>query len=165
MNEVIKPAKLTISKYIVDYADRTPASIQQRISRQVIRSAGRSHSKWQVKTELCLHYIRRISTALIPRLKVTDGLVTINPADTSGADSVWKDGQIEVYLDAGTYIVSELEAEGNSLPSNTVKVTDAENKENNAADKEVTIAEEGSGKADFYNRETLAASALTKKEK
>lgn len=165
VNEVIKPAKLTISKYIVDYADRTPSLYTAADFPAGDPVSGPVTFKVAGKDGTVPTLYKKNLDGTYTALKVTDGLVTINPADTSGADSVWKDGQIEVYLDAGTYIVSELEAEGNSLPSNTVKVTDAENKENNAADKEVTIAEEGSGKADFYNRETLGSISIDKKGK
>lgn len=165
VNEVIPPAKLTISKYIVNYANGTSSLYTAENFPAGDAVSGPVTFKVTDKNGTAPTLYKKNPDGTYTALDVTDGLVTINPADTSGEDSVWKDGKIEVYLDAGTYIVSELETEGNSLPSNTVKVTADENKENNAADKEVTIAEEGSGTADFYNRETLGSISIDKKGK
>ena len=120
VNEVIKPAKLTISKYIVDYADRTPSLYTAADFPAGDPVSGPVTFKVAGKDGTVPTLYKKNLDGTYTALKVTDGLVTINPADTSGADSVWK---------------------------------------------EVTIAEEGSGKADFYNRETLGSISIDKKGK
>lgn len=161
VNEVIPPAKLTISKYIVDYADGSSSLYTAENFTAGDPVSGPVTFKVTDEDGNAPTLYKKNADGTYTALKITDGLVTINPADMSGADSVWTDGTIEVYLDAGTYMVSETD----TLPSNTVKVTADENKGNNAADKEVAIAEEGSGTADFYNRETLGSISIDKKGK
>lgn len=161
VNEVIPPAKLTISKYIVDYADGSSSLYTAENFTADDPVSGPVTFKVTDEDGNAPTLYKKNADGTYTALEITDGLVTINPADTSGADSVWTDGTIEVYLDAGTYMVSETD----TLPSNTVKVTADENNGNNAADKEVAIAEEGSGTADFYNRETLGSISIDKKGK
>lgn len=165
VNEVIPPAKLTISKYIVNYANGTSSLYTAENFPAGDPVSGPVTFKVTDKNGTAPTLYKKNSDGTYTPLSVADGLVTIDPADTSGADSVWKDGAIEVYLDAGTYLVSELAAEERPLPSSTVKVTADESSDKNAEDKEVTIAEEGSGTADFYNRETLGSISIDKKGK
>lgn len=161
VSEVIPPAMLTINKYIVNYADGSSSLYSAEKFPAGDPVSGPVTFKVTGKDGTVPLLYKKNADGTYTSLKATDGLVTIHPADTTGVDSVWKDGMITVYLDAGTYVVSETD----TLPSNTAKITADENKKNNAADKEVTIAEEGSGTADFYNRETLGSISIDKKGK
>lgn len=165
VNEVIPPAKLTISKYIVDYADGSSSLYTAANFKAGDPVSGPVTFKVTREDGTVPTLYKKNADGTYTALKITNGLVTINPADTSEADSVWKDGKIEVYLDAGTYVVSEQATEENPLPSNTVKIKAAESSDKNSEDKTVTIAEEGSGTADFYNRETLGSISIDKKGK
>lgn len=69
----------------------------------------------------------------------TAGIVSYNPADGAG--------NVVVYLDPGTYTISE---EG--LPSHTVKVTATDNKDKNADNKTVAVSDTT---VTFYNKEQL----------
>lgn len=69
----------------------------------------------------------------------TAGTVSYNPADGAG--------NVVVYLDPGTYTISE---EG--LPSHTVKVTATDNKDKNADNKTVAVSDTT---VTFYNKEQL----------
>src|SRR5699024_5611798 len=91
VNEVIKPAKLTISKYIVDYADRTPSLYTAADFPAGDPVSGPVTFKVAGKDGTVPTLYKKNLDGTYTALKVTDGLVTINPADTSGADSVWKD--------------------------------------------------------------------------
>ena len=68
-----------------------------------------------------------------------EGVVTLSKSD--------KDGNVEVYLDPGTYTVSET-----GKPSETEKVTGG-NK--NAEDRDVTLTAGNTVTTEFYNKETL----------
>lgn len=84
-----------------------------------------------------------------------NGTVSYNPED----DPDNLTGTVTVYLDPGTYTVSETK-----YPSRTEKITVTENSTNNAADKKVTLTAgaENETRAIFYNRETLGEISIYK---
>lgn len=76
----------------------------------------------------------------------------IDPKDTSSAANVGTDGTITVYLDPGTYTVTET-----AVPSHTKKLTEEDNTTNNAEDKSVVLTAGNTSTVSFYNQELLNA--------
>lgn len=80
--------------------------------------------------------------------------VTIDPAGSGESNST--SGEITIYLDPGTYMVTE----SDTLPTNTQKVAGGTN---NAEPKTVTVTAGGEAvNADFYNKEVLGSIVITK---
>lgn len=149
--EVTSPAAITISKYIVgaggaaelyssaNFPSGDPVSgeVKFTITKQEDGTAPKLYEKSEDGT--------------YQEMTGANGIVTLS---NSGS------GSVTVYLDPGTYTVTET-----AQPDHTAAVTEAEDATNNAADKTVTVAAGETGTADFYNRETLGSITIEKKGK
>ena len=145
IGEVTKPAAITISKYIVgadgaaepytsanfDSGDPVSGSVAFSITGQ----DGSNPTLYEKQPDDTYRTL-------------TDNTVSFEPNDT---------GSVTVYLDPGTYTVTET-----AQPDHTAAVTAEENNTNNAADKTVNVAAGETGTADFYNKETLGSITIKK---
>ena len=81
-----------------------------------------------------------------------DNVLTIDPAQGS-------DGTVTVYLDPGSYTVTET-----VQPQNSRRITAAENAEHNAEPKTLTLEAGKTGTAAFYNKELLGSILVNKQD-
>ena len=151
--EVTQPARLDISKYMVDAAGNDKLygaaysgdAVSGPATFTITTKDGNAATLY--KKEASGRYT-----------KLTDNTVAIDPA--GGATYyTGTTGTVTVYLDPGTYTVTE-----KAVPKNSVRIDETENGTNNAAPKQVTIAAEGQGTAAFYNREQLGSIKITKQD-
>ena len=154
VGEVTQPAAINIQKYIVEAAGSTA---------NLYNSTGFGQSGEPISGPATFEiYNRDGATAATIYIKQADGTykklnsntVTIDPADTENENNSTT-GEITVYLDPGTYVVSETKG-----PEHTFKMTDDNM---NADDKIVTVAAAGEpGIAQFYDKEQLGSITVTK---
>lgn len=151
--EVTRPAALKLEKYIFRYDDEQNASAvaytsTNYASTDVVKGTV-TYKITGTNGQAATLYSYDAEAKTYTELTDANGVVTYNPqTDTSG--------NVIVYLDPGTYTVSEVAG-----PENTEKVTTGTT--NNANDKKVTIAAGATETAAFYNKETLGEITIQKK--
>lgn len=145
--EVTSPAKLTLTKKIFRYdavssADGVDYTSGNYPNGDPVSGAVTFKISKEDNTAPTL-YTYDTESEKYSKIEYTDeataGTVSYNPADGAG--------NVVVYLDPGTYTISE---EG--LPSHTVKVTATDNKDKNADNKTVAVSDTT---VTFYNKEQL----------
>lgn len=147
VGEVTQPAQITISKYLVHGTDSKLYSAANYVGSAVTGPAAFTITK--DGDEGATIYILEDG-----KYKVQTGnTVTIDPKGNGPTNGT--DGTITVYLDPGTYTITE----SDSLPANTQKITGGAN---NSDEKTVTVTVDSPGTADFYNKELLGSITLTK---
>lgn len=139
--EVTKPAKLTIGKTIVSYDGKEKKYTEENFSSDDIVNGNVIFKITRKDSDEAVTLYEKVTENGATRYEVisNNGEVTL-----SGSDG---DGNVEVYLDPGTYTVSEI-----GVPSETEKVTDGDK---NAKDRDVTLTAEKPVTTEFYNKETL----------
>ena len=148
--EVTLPAQITISKYIVNAqggsslysAENFPAGGQPIAGEAVFAITGPDESMPDL-------YIRQDGTYR----KLAANTITLDPAGTGEMNGT--DGTFVVYVQPGTYTVSEKD-----LPTNTEKITGSTH---NADDKTLVLKAGESATAGFYNHECLGSITITKR--
>ena len=154
--QVTSPASVTISKYMVDnanhatlyssdnYKDSDP--IQGPVTFTITRADGTAPHVYLLEDGVyTLH---------------TDNTVTLDPTPSAntGADNSTS-GQITVYLDPGSYEITE---NTSTLPDNTRPLNVGEFTEGDAQSKTLTLDAGEPGTADFYNKEELGSITINK---
>ncbi len=148
--EVTSPAKLTLTKKIFRYdavssADGVDYTSGNYPNGDPVSGAVTFKISKEDNTAPTL-YTYDTESEKYSKIEYTDeataGTVSYDPADEAG--------NVVVYLDSGTYIISE---EG--LPSHTVKVTETDNMDKNADNKTVTVSDTEDTTVTFYNKEQL----------
>lgn len=156
---VTEPAKLTVGKHIVDDEGNDKLYSSENFPKGDPVSGS---AVFQIRTadgEIPTLY-KEVAENKYEPLANANGMVTVNPEGDSEDAIVETDGTVTVYLDPGTYMISET----NDIPANTKKITSGENGEKNSEDKTVTI-EAGEDKGvtvDFYNQEILGKITVQK---
>lgn len=142
--EVIQPAGISISKYIVDANGGAKLYSASNFPQSQAVTGDAAFAIYQQDGSTpATTYIKSGETYE----KQSGNSITINPQ--SGAN-----GSVTVYLDPGTYIVKEVKT-----PKNTIKITEGAN---NANDKELTVEVGKTGTASFYNLEQLGSITIHK---
>ncbi len=156
---VTEPAKLTVEKYIVDNeGNNTLYSFDNFPKGDPIWGS----AVFQIRTEKgeVPKLYQKTAENTYQLLEDANGMVTINPEGDPQAAIAGTEGTVTVYLDPGTYTISET----NSIPANTEKITSGDSEQNNSESKTVTI-EAGEDKGvtvDFYNQEVLGKITVQK---
>ena len=160
IGEVTRPAKLTISKEIqnrsgvsqglyrsgVDWGNVSgPAVIT------VTRMVTDGNGGWKEDTDSTVTLYKKEGNTYTP--VSTDGTIKIDPKDATGEGNVSTTGTVTLYLDAGTYKITET-----GYPANTVAVSVT----GGSDDDLYTLTEGGSKELTFVNKETLGAIVVTK---
>lgn len=147
--EVTEPAALTLGKEIVGYKDSAEEKpyIWDNFSDDPVSGP----VTYQIKGEDgSVPTLYTYDGEKYTPLTGAEGKVTYDPAE----DKENLNGQVTVYLDPGSYIVSETQ-----VPANTEKTTGGSH---NADDKAVEIGTGETETATFYNRELLGEIRITK---
>lgn len=150
--EVTKPAQLTIGKKIVSYDGQ----------KEIPYTKENFGSDDNIKGDVTFKITRKDSNEPVTLYKkVTEnGSVRYEVLSENGRVTLSKDnsedGNVEVYLDPGTYTVSEEEG-----PSNTKKVTEGDK---NATDRDVTLTAGEQSSTTFYNKEELGEINIIKRD-
>lgn len=156
--EVTKPAELTLGKIINRYNDNTPVDYiwanfgdMEGLAEEPVKGPVVYEIKGENDTTPIL-YIKDGDT--YKELTGAKGQVTYDPS----TDQNNLTGEVTVYLDPGTYIVTEKRG-----PANTSPVTEEDDKDHNAEPKTFTIAAGGKETATFYNKEQLGQINILKR--
>lgn len=152
--EVTKPACLTLSKYIIGYKDG--ASSSYIYNQYGANDAVKGPVEYTITgpgESVPKLYTYNADTKTYIELTEANGKVTYDPLEEQENLS----GTVTVYLDPGTYTVSETKC-----PDNTQKVSKDEHAEENAEPKTVTIAAGETKSAAFYNKEKLGDITIQK---
>lgn len=164
VNYITEPAKLTIEKYIVDEEGTGRLYSSANFSgNDPVKGSAQFQIRTEEGTVPNLYTITDDGTYEL--LENAEGTVVINPQGDLEAAIAGTDGTVTVYLDPGTYVISEVES---GLPKNTEKISDdpeeGGNAQHNSGDKRLTIAagENNGETASFYNRETLGTIQIHK---
>lgn len=140
--EVTEPAQLTIGKTIVSYdGTGTKKYTEENFGSDDIVHGDVTFKITHKDSDEAVTLYKKVTENGATRYEVlsNNGEVTLSESDD--------DGSVEVYLDPGTYTVSEEQG-----PSETEKVTDG-NK--NAKDRDVTLTAGNTVTTEFYNKEKL----------
>lgn len=140
--EVTEPAQLTIGKTIVSYdGTGTKKYTEENFDSDDIVHGDVTFKITHKDSDEAVTLYKKVTENGATRYEVlsNNGEVTLSESDD--------DGSVEVYLDPGTYTVSEEQG-----PSETEKVTDG-NK--NAKDRDVTLTAGNTVTTEFYNKEKL----------
>ncbi|OUQ48606.1 Spy0128 family protein [Lachnoclostridium sp. An118] len=152
--EVTPPAELTIGKYIFGYNNDDPQDYiyDNFPAGDIVSGPARFQIEYADEPGKYPDLYVKKEDNTYEKLEVTDGTVTIEPENEVLSPTT------TVYLDAGTYVITEV-----ACPENTRRVTAEENEDYNADPREV-ILEAGKGATtDFYNIEKLGAVTVEKK--
>lgn len=140
--EVTEPVQLTIGKTIVSYdGTGTKKYTEENFDSDDIVHGDVTFKITHKDSDEAVTLYKKVTENGATRYEVlsNNGEVTLSESDD--------DGSVEVYLDPGTYTVSEEQG-----PSETEKVTDG-NK--NAKDRDVTLTAGNTVTTEFYNKEKL----------
>lgn len=140
VGDVTDPAKLTIEKYI-------NGTLYTAANPPVSGSATFTVTKKDDGSTATL-YVEK-DGKYVP---LTGNKVSIDPAGSG--DGVGTNGTITVYLDPGTYMVTEIDQ-----PANTAKITEGTNTAN---EREVELTKETPVTTAFYNKEVLGSLTIEK---
>lgn len=156
--EVTKPAELTLGKIINRYSDNAPVDYTwtnfsdiEGLMEEPVKGPVVYEIKGENGTTPTL-YIKDGDT--YKELAGTNGQVTYDPSK----DQDNLNGEVTVYLDPGTYTVTEKQG-----PANTSPVEETDDKDNNAEPKTFTIAAGEKETATFYNKEQLGQINILKR--
>lgn len=138
--EVTQPAKLIIQKYIVDKDNKAKLYSSTNFAGDSISGAVQFTITDQDGNPATLYQLEDGKYTQLEGNKVE---IAAN-----------SDGQVEVYLKEGTYIIKET-----VLPTNTEKVTTGDN---NANDKEVSLQADSDKTVAFYNKELVGSITVDK---
>ena len=156
--EVTKPAELTLGKIINRYSDNAPVDYTwtnfsdiEGLMEEPVKGPVVYEIKGENGTTPIL-YIKEGDT--YKKLTGANGQVTYDPS----TDQNNLTGEVTVYLDPGTYTVTEKRG-----PANTSPVKETDDKDHNAEPKTFTIAAGGKETATFYNKEQLGQINILKR--
>ena len=143
VGEVTEPAAITISKYIDGSLTESPALYAAGTDWDPVEGAAEFTITDSQGKPAVLYYL---DGSTYRKLEADGESLSVVFIDPEGADQpyIGTDGTITVYLDPGTYTVTETDG-----PDNTV--IDAKNK------KEVTVGDGETGTAEFTNKEQLGS--------
>ena len=151
VGDVTKPAAINLSKYIVDYKTNTSKvyswanfsndPVSGAVTYEIKTSDGKVPTLYQYDEKTGIYSpIRNVDGS-------DDGKITFDPAQNQKNAS----GLVTVYLDPGTYTITET-----GMPANTEKIPAAENDEGKNSDpKTITVAADQTKGVVFYNKEKL----------
>ena len=156
--EVTKPAELTLGKIINHYDTNVPVDYiwanfgdMEGLAEEPVKGPVVYEIKGENGTTPTL-YIKEGDT--YKELTGANGQVTYDPS----TDQNNQTGEVTVYLDPGTYIVTEQQG-----PANTSPVAENDDKDHNAEPKTFTIAAGEKETATFYNKEQLGQINILKR--
>lgn len=141
VGEVTQPACIEISKYLVDKDNRSKLYSAENFANDTVTGPATFAITTKDGGEATLYVKNDDNTYTV----LDSNIVTIDPNGTEKNNSTT--GSIKVYMDPGTYTVSET-----SGPSNTVKMT---SESNNAEDKTREVEAGKTQTAAFYDKELL----------
>ena len=156
--EVTKPAELTLGKIINHYDTNVPVDYiwanfgdMEGLAEEPVKGPVVYEIKGENGTTPTL-YIKEGDT--YKELPGASGQVTYDPS----TDQNNLTGEVTVYLDPGTYTVTEKKG-----PVNTSPVAENDDRDHNAEPKTFTIAAGGKETATFYNKEQLGQINILKR--
>lgn len=156
VGDVTKPAAINLSKYIVDYKTNTSKvyswenfandPVSGAVTYKIQTSDEKVPNLYQLDEE----------TGIYTKIESSDGIITFDPAQKQNQENA--SGLVTVYLDPGTYIITETD-----MPDNTETISASENDEDKNSDpKTITVAAEQTKGAVFYNKEQLGEITIHK---
>lgn len=164
VGEITAPAKLIIGKNILSYDagdndDGTPYTWENFGEGNLVSGAVSFKITGENNTIPKL-YTYNTEKKEYEELVNANGIITYDPSKDQANTS----GQIEVFLDAGDYTVSELVDDEHPQIANTKKLTKDDNDTYNAEDKTVTATTSDTSPDPiiFYNQETLGEIIINK---
>lgn len=160
VGDVTKPAAINLSKHIVDYKTNTSKvyswanfsndPVSGAVTYEIKTSDGKVPTLYQYDEKTGIYSpIRNVDGS-------DDGKIVFDPAQEQNQENA--SGLVTVYLDPGTYTITETD-----MPDNTEKIPATENDEGKNSDsKTITVAAEQTKGAVFYNKEQLGEITIHK---
>lgn len=162
VGDVTKPAEINLSKHIVDYKTNTSKvyswanfsndPVSGAVTYEIKTSDGKVPTLYQYDEKTGIYSpIRNVDGS-------DDGKIVFDPAQKQNQENA--SGLVTVYLDPGTYTITET-----YMPDNTEKIPATENDEGKNSDsKTITVAAEQTKGAVFYNKEQLGEITIHKSD-